>query len=80
MKFHIREGAKFGFPKQVSYENEDVRIIIGEISIWKGLWEFHHTASTCLLKDSAMTELKVFLRPHIDDLNAVIKVTARLQG
>jgi len=80
MKFHIREGAKLVFPKQVSYENEDVRIIIGEISIWKDLWEFRHTVSTALLKDSAIAELKLFIRPYIDDLNVVIKVTARLQG
>ncbi len=80
MNFRISEGEKLNLPKQVFYDNDDVRIVIGEISIWKGLWEFHHTVSTSLLKDSAMAELKLFIRPYIDDLNAVIKVTARLQG
>ena len=58
MKFHVV--SRTNSPSPVFYENDDIKIPVGEISRERGKYMFHHNPVSSRLKDTALTELKAF--------------------
>ena len=58
MKFFIQP--RTNAPSPIFYENDDIMICVGEISVERGKYMFHHNSVSSRLKDAALTELKAF--------------------
>ena len=58
MKFYVE--LRTNTPSPVWYENDDILITVGEISVERGAYMFHHNSVSARLKPAALTELKAF--------------------
>lgn len=56
MNFHLYEIVS-GSLYRVICETEEFRIVVGEISGYRGNWNFHAVSATSMMKDAARKEL-----------------------